>query len=86
MPEETYSIIKEGVIQATHNTELKEKIGLNEPYHFILRAANGYRFDCPESFSWDGTFSLTEATWNAPDIEIELELFNYIREHIVQQG
>jgi D-aminopeptidase len=85
-PEETYPLIREGVIRAINEADSKERIALDGPFHFALRTTDGYRFDCPESFPWAGAFSPREATWTAPDVEIGLELFNYVRQHIVRES
>lgn len=82
--EVTYSIIKEGIIKALNDLENKTKTILEGPYRFEMTLMDGYYFDQKKSISWKGEVEKDIATWESPDIEIGLELFNYVRELIRQ--
>jgi hypothetical protein len=77
---ETFPIIKENVIKAIKDIENKEKIEINEPCIFKMEICDNFRFNEPEKISWKGTFNEKEAYWEAPSVEIGLELFNYVRD------
>jgi D-aminopeptidase len=82
-PEETYPIIKAGVLQALRNRESMKSVHIEAPYRFSMSLMDGFVYKIPTDISWRGSFSEKEATWEAPSIEIGLELFNYVRESIV---
>ncbi|MCL2500402.1 MAG: M55 family metallopeptidase [Defluviitaleaceae bacterium] len=79
-PQETYPIIYEGVTKALRNAENTPDITTGEPpYHFLMELCDGYIFDTSANISWKGTVDKTKAQWEAPSVEIGLELFNYVR-------
>lgn len=80
----TYPIIKEGIINALSDLENKMKTIIDGPYRFEMKLMEGYYFDQTKSISWKGTVENETATWESPDVEIGLELFNYVRELIRQ--
>lgn len=79
---ETYPIIKEGVLEALREVDNAEEIVIDPPYSFKLELYENHFFEEPQLISWKGKFSCDEAIWEAPSIEIGLEIFNYIRENI----
>ncbi|MDT8718397.1 M55 family metallopeptidase [Clostridium sp. 19966] len=79
--EETYPIIKEGVLEALNDYEKMKIVEIEAPYHFSMELMEEYEFQLPE-ISWKGEVSGNKATWEAPSVEIGLELFNYVREGI----
>jgi D-aminopeptidase len=79
---ETYNIIKAGVLEALKNEENIENTKIEPPYHFSMSLMDGFHFEIPKYFSWKGTFSNNTSTWEAPSIEIGLELFDFVREYI----
>jgi D-aminopeptidase len=80
---ETFSIIKENIIGAIKDIENKEKIEINEPCIFKMEICNNFILKKPGKISWKGTFSENEAYWEAPSVEIGFELFNYVRDCII---
>lgn len=83
---ETYPIIKAGVLKALRNREIMKSVLIQEPYKFSVLLAEGYKFYIPESISWKGNFKNDKAFWEAPSIEIGLEIFDYVREYIVKNN
>ena len=80
--EETYPMIKEGVLEALRNANGAEGVHIEPPYIFRMELCKYYYFEEPQSISWKGSFSEKEAVWEAPSVEIGLEIFNYVRENI----
>lgn len=80
--EETYSLIKDGVLEALKNADKAEGVTIEPPYIFKMELCKYYYFEGPESISWKGRFNKKEACWEAPSVEIGLEIFNYVRENI----
>lgn len=80
--EETYPIIKKGILEALRNRENMKSINISEPYEFSMELLEGYRYKVPERISWKGNFNENQAFWEAPSVEIGLEIFNYVREYI----
>ncbi len=79
---ETYGLIKDGVIRAISEAERKERIEIAPPYHFRMELTGGAAFRIPERFPWKGRFEQEAAEWEAPSVEIGLELFNNVRAQI----
>lgn len=79
---ETFPIIKENIMKAIMDIENKEKIAIDEPCIFRMELWDNFIFKEPERISWKGTFVEKEAYWEAPSVEIGLELFNYVRNYI----
>ena len=80
--EETYPIIKKGVLDALKNADKAECVSLMAPYVFRLELCKYFYFEKPGNISWKGSFREKEAVWEAPSVEIGLELFNYVRDCI----
>lgn len=80
--EETYPLIKEGVLKGLENDDKTENLVFHPPYKFKLAVCEGFRFQKPDAFSWKGEFDQMEAYWEAPTMEMGIELFNYVREYI----
>jgi len=79
-PQETYPMIYNGVMKSLQNVENAADIPLGDgPHSFSMELCDGYVFDTTAIISWKGTVSKTKAEWEAPSIEIGLELFNYVR-------
>ena len=79
-PQEAYHIIYEGVTKALQNSSNATEISLGDGSHnFSMELCGGYIFDTTTNISWKGTVKKTKAKWEAPSIEIGLELFNYVR-------
>lgn len=83
-PEETFPLIRQGVRQAMDDIANKPAVEMNGACLCRLELTEGFRFEPPARFSWKGEFARTEAWWEAPYVEMALELFNEVREHIVQ--
>jgi len=80
-PKETYPIIYEGVMKALCNAKNATDISIGKPpHHFSMELCDGFVFDTDAKISWKGTVGKTKAEWEAPSVEIGLELFNYVRE------
>ena len=82
LPQETYGIIKNGVIEAIKSIDQKDIVSISEPCYFSMELTEEYYFEPTEIFPWKGNFTETLATWESPNIEIGLELFNYVRSFI----
>lgn len=79
-PQETYPIIYSGVIKSLQNAENATCIPLdNSSHHFSMELCDGYVFDTAANISWKGTVGKTKAEWEAPSVEMGLELFDYVR-------
>lgn len=81
---ETYPIIKNRVLEALKNRDNMLSVTIDAPYEFSMALLDGYKYKVPERISWKGNFNENEAFWEAPSIEIGLELFNYVRECILK--
>ncbi|QAA32543.1 M55 family metallopeptidase [Clostridium manihotivorum] len=79
---ETYEIIKTRVLEALKNRDNIENTKLEPPFNFSMSLLDGFHYKTPDNFSWKGSFSKTTATWEAPSIEIGLEIFDFVREYI----
>lgn len=79
---ETYPIIKEGILEALRKADNAEGVVIDPPYSFKLELCENHYFEEPQLISWKGKFNYNEAVWEAPSIEIGLEIFNYVRENI----
>lgn len=80
--DETYYIIKNGIKDALKNLDKKTNTAINPPYCFEMSLMDGYTFKTNEYISWKGTIERQSASWESPDLEIGLEIFNYVRELI----
>lgn len=80
--EETYTIIKEGVLKALKKANQAKGVEIYPPYRFRLELCEGYCYEEADIISWKGTFGNNEAVWEAPSVEIGLEIFDYVRERI----
>jgi len=79
-PRETYPLIYNGVTKALQNAENATNIAVDDgTHHFSMELCDGYVFDTTANISWKGTVAKTKAEWEAPSVEIGLELFNYVR-------
>lgn len=85
-PEETYPIIKNKVKEALQDIDHIGKVELQGPYQFLMALMEGFEFEQSEKISWKGKMKPNEALWEAPDVAIGLEIFNYIREKIYRKG
>lgn len=83
-PSETYSIIKQGVLEALHHIDEIEEVKFDPPYKFSMTLTDGFTFEDTDEISWKGSFIKSTAYWEAPNIEIGLELFGYVRERIIK--
>ena len=81
----THKIIKSKVIEALRDKDNKKEIMLKAPYTFSLSVLEGYHFVPPSDITWKGEFTEEQAVWQAPDIEIGLEIFNYVRNCIKER-
>lgn len=82
--EETYPLIKKGVLQALENISKLKYINISGPYEFSMTLLEGYKYTVPQKISWKGNFKKNKAFWEAPSVEIGLEIFNYVREYITK--
>ncbi|MCL2250262.1 MAG: M55 family metallopeptidase [Oscillospiraceae bacterium] len=78
--EETYPLIYEGTLNALRQAQIAKSVNLAPPYVFSMELCEGYIFDTSEAISWKGSVGKTRAEWEAPSVEIGLELFHYVRE------
>jgi len=81
-PDETFGIIRTRVIEAIQYIGRKEPIMIDEPCVFRMEVTPGYRFEPPEQMAWKGRFLEYEALWEAPSVEIGIELLDYVRAQI----
>jgi D-aminopeptidase len=82
---ETYSMIKSGVLEALADLQNKTSPVFEPPYKFEMRLTSDFSFNSVKEISWKGTISEKHATWEAPDVEIGFEIFNYVRDLIVEK-
>jgi D-aminopeptidase len=82
---ETFSIIKENVVEAINDIKNKEEIETDEPCKFKMELFDNYKFKKPERIPWKGAFMEKEVFWESPSVEIGFELFNYVRNCIVEK-
>lgn len=78
-PEETFPLIREGVYQALLHRKEQPSIRMEDPCVCALELTAGYEFLTPAHVSWKGEFSPQRATWEAPNAEIALVLFDLVR-------
>lgn len=78
-PEETFPLIRAGVMQAIADAHRKQAIALEGPYAFEMTLTQDFCFHAPALLSWAGEFENATAQWLAPSLEIGLELFEYVR-------
>lgn len=81
-PEETFPLIRDGVYQALMDLEQRTPFRMDGPCTCAMELTEGYRFLPPAHQSWKGAFSADRATWEAPSVEIALELFDLVRDCI----
>ncbi len=79
---ETYPIIKNGVLRALKDLDNKTSPVFEPPFKFELKLTADFKFNTEAPISWKGLVTEQNATWEAPDVAIGLELFNYVRELI----
>jgi D-aminopeptidase len=82
---ETYPIIKNGILEALRNMHDKKAVNINSPYEFSMTLLEGYSYKIPARISWKGSFNKSKAFWEAPSVEIGLEIFNYVRDYIREE-
>jgi D-aminopeptidase len=79
-PQETYPLIYDGVLKALQNAKNATDIDTGDgPHTFSMELCDGYIFDTTAPLSWKATLTKTKAEWEAPTVEIGLELFNHVR-------
>jgi len=76
---ETYQIIYDGVTKALEWADAATGVNLEPPFHFSMELCDGYAFDTGADISWKGSVGVTVAKWEAPSVEIGLELFSCVR-------
>jgi len=79
-PEETYPLIYAGVTKALNNVNQATTVKIEPPYKFSMELCEGFVYETNFEISWKGSVSSTKAEWEAPSVEIGLELFHYVRE------
>lgn len=79
---ETFGIIESGVIEALQNWESLKAIGSFDECSFSMELLDGFVFEPPQTIPWKGDFCEKKARWEAPSVDIGLELFNYVRGRI----
>lgn len=84
--EETFPIIKNGVLEALRNRDNMKSVNISKPYKFSMSLLEEYKYNIPQRISWKGNFNENEAFWEAPSVEIGLEIFNYVREYIIKSN
>lgn len=77
--EETFPIIRSGVLKALEDYDNLEPVNLEGPFNFMIELCDQFYFESPNEISWKGSFTDSIAKWEAPSFEIGSELFNYIR-------
>lgn len=82
--EETYPIIYEGVLEALRDHENKTAYNYDGVCKCSMTVSEGYRFVKSDIFSWKGEFNGRTAKWEAPDMGIALELYNYVNNCIAK--
>lgn len=88
-PEETYPLIYSGVMKALNEAHAKKSektVKIKAPYKFSMELCEGFVYNLEPNISWKGTISSSKAEWEAPSIEIGLELFNYVRGLLIKTG
>ncbi|QVK18253.1 M55 family metallopeptidase [Mycoplasmatota bacterium] len=83
---ETFPIIKNGVLEALRNSENIKVVNIKEPYEFSMTLTEEFRYNIPDSISWKGSFDKSKSIWEAPSVEIGLEIFHYVREYIIKDN
>lgn len=83
--QDTFPLIKAGVLEALADLENKTAPVFEPPYKFEMRVTSDHYFNCSKEISWKGTLTEDHATWEAPDIEIGFEIFNYVRDLIEEK-
>ena len=83
---ETYPIIKKGVLKALSNYKNAKPFLLDGVCKFSLELVDGYYFEAPKEMFWKGYFEEAVAYWDAPHVEMGLELFNCVRSCIKKTG
>lgn len=66
-------------LEALENVDNAKCIDIKAPYKFSMTLTNEYVYSVPDNVSWKGHFEDKVAYWEAPSIEIGLEIFNYVR-------
>lgn len=63
--EETYPMIYEGVLRALARRQEMQTLRTDGAVHMSMALCDGWHFEPPEQFPWKGSFSRTEASWEA---------------------
>lgn len=82
--EETYPLIYKGVTKALQSANQAKIPKIEPPYVFSMELCEGYAYDTESEISWKGTLSANKADWTAPNIQIGLEIFDYVRSTLKQ--
>lgn len=83
-PEETHALIYQGMLATLRAAGSMRAAEMPGPCALSMELLPGYAFAPPQAMPWKGTFAPQQATWEAPTIEIGLELFNHVRECIMR--
>jgi len=78
-PEETYQLIYKGVMEALNLSERAKSPTIFPPFLFSMELCEGYEFNTTADVSWKGFITTYKAEWEAPSVEIGLEIFDYVR-------
>lgn len=84
--EETYALIKDGVMKALSELHLKNTVKVEPPYKFEMKLLEGFKFDENQPISWKGNIENRYASWEAPSVEIGLEIFDFVRDLILDEN
>lgn len=84
-PEETFPQIREGIRKALLDAAHKRPAQMEGPCVCALETTEGHIFRPPERISWKGSFQPHRAEWEAPNVEIALELFHEVRACITEE-
>lgn len=81
-PEETYSLIYTGMLDALKDYQNKTAYPHSSSYVCELQLTDSYYFDVSDDFPWKGSFNAGTAKWEAHDIETALSLFWRVHDYI----
>ena len=79
---ETYQLIYDGTLRALNQANMVNVTEFEPPYLFSMELWDGFEFDTNVKISWAGTVTPKKAEWTAPNIEMGVEIVDYIRELI----
>ncbi len=84
-PEDTYTVIYNGVVTALNRAALAHSPSVKQPFDFMLELSDEYTFKTEKKSVWSGKFLNHVCKWSAPTIEVGMVFLNYAMERVFKK-